>query len=76
MNVTKTILQSYSFSLSWVEQNNRFLSHTKGNLAILQHLLTCRVISKRMSEKIAKSNLCYQHLKLAYENNGKETGLL
>ena len=56
-------------TLSWVEQYTKFLSDNKLNLATLQHLVTCGVISKGMSEKIAKSALCYKHLKLAYERN-------
>ena len=59
-------------TLSWVEQYTKFLSDNKLNLATLQHLVTCGVISKGMSEKIAKSALCYKHLKLAYERNGED----
>ena len=58
--------------LPWVEQYTRFLSDKKLNLVTLQHLLTCGVISKGMSEKIAKSDLLYQHLRLAYERNGED----
>ena len=72
VNVTKTMLQPYSFLLSWVEQYTRFLSDKKLNLVTLQHLLTCGVISKGISEKIAKSGLLYQHLRLAYERNGED----
>ena len=61
LNVTKTLLQSYKFSLSSVEQYNKFLSDKK-KLAKLHHLVTCRVISERMSEKILRSDWCYQHL--------------
>ena len=59
-------------TLSWVEQYTKFLSDNKLNLATLQHLVTCGVISKGMSEKIAKSGLCYKHLQLAYERNGED----
>ena len=59
-------------TLSWVEQYTKFLSDNKLNLATLQHLVTCGAISKGMSEKIAKSALCYRHLKLAYERNGED----
>ena len=62
VNVTETMLQLYSFSLSWVEQYTKFLSDKKLSLATLQHLVTCGVIPKGMSEKIAKSGLCYQQL--------------
>ena len=62
VNAAKVMLQPYSFSLSWVEQYTKFLSDKKLNLATLQHLLTCGVTSKGISEKIAKSGLCYQHL--------------
>ena len=72
VNVTNTMLSSYSFSLSWVEQYTKFLPHIKTALATLQHLVTCGVISKEMSQKIAKSGLCYQHLQLAYERNGED----
>ena len=41
-------------------------------MATLQHLVTCGVISKRMSEKRAKSGLCCQDLQLAYERNGED----
>ena len=71
VNITKTMLQPYSFSLSWIEQYTKFLSDTKLNLATLQHLVTW-VISKGMSEKIAKSDLCCQYLQLAYERNGED----
>ena len=62
VNVTKTMLQLYSFSLPWVEQYIKFLLDKKLSLATLQHLVTCGVISEGMSEKIAKLGLCYQHL--------------
>ena len=39
------------------------------NFATLQHLVTCGVISKGMSEKIVKLGLGYQLLKLGYERN-------
>ena len=56
-------------TLSWVEQYTKFLSDNKLNLATLQHLVTCGVISKGMSEKIVKLGLGYQLLKLGYERN-------
>ena len=71
VSVTKTMLQSYSFSQSRVEQKTKFLSKNKISLHC-KHLVTCGVISKGMSEKIAKSALCYKHLKLAYERNGED----
>lgn len=63
VNVIKRMLQSYSFSLSWFEQYNTFFSK-EADLADLEHLVTCRVIPKGMSEKIVKTGLCYQHLQL------------
>ena len=72
VNVTKAMLQPYSFSLLWVKHYTKFLSDKKLNSATLQHLVTCGVISKGMSEKIAKSGLCYLHLRLAYEGNGED----
>ena len=72
MNATKIMLQPYSFSLSWFEEYTKFLSDKKLNLATLQHLVIWRVISKGMNEKIAKSGLCYRHLRLAYERNGED----
>ena len=47
-------------------------SYQAENLATLQHLLTCGVISKGTSEKIAKLRLCYKHLQLTYERNGED----
>ena len=72
VNVTKTMLQSCGFSLSWVKQYNKFLSQRKTNLAKMQHLVNCGVISKGMSEKISKSGLWCCHLQLAYERNGED----
>ena len=66
------MLQSYIFLLSWVKQYTKFLLDKKLNLATLQHLVTCGVISKGVSEKISKSALCYQQLQLAYERNGED----
>ena len=60
VNVTKTMLQPYSFTLSWFERYTKFLSDKKLNLATLEPLLTCGVISKGMNEKIAKLGLCYK----------------
>ena len=54
VNITKIMLPRYSFSLSWIDQYTKFLSGKKLNLATLQHLATCGVISKGWSEKIAK----------------------
>ena len=72
MNATKIMLQPYSFSLSWFEEYTKFLSDKKLNLATLQHLVIWGLISKGMNEKVAKSGLCYQHLRLAYERNGED----
>ena len=55
VNVTKTIIQPFFKCLSFCLS---FLLEKKWNLATLQHLLTCRVISKGMNEEI-KSGLCY-----------------
>ena len=71
VSVTKTMLQSYSFSQSRVEQKTKFLSKNKISLHC-KHLVTCGVISKGMSEKIAKLGLRYKHLRLAYERNGED----
>ena len=60
VNVTKTILPHYSFSLLWVELYTKFFSDKNG------------LLSKGMSEKIEKSGLCYQHLQLSYERNAED----
>lgn len=42
------------------------------NATSLSHLVTAKVLSKFMMEKIAGSGLSYQHLKLSFERNGSQ----
>ena len=52
-------------TLSWVEQYTKFLSDNKLNLATLQHLVTCGVISKGMSAKKSKVGFMLQTLEVS-----------
>lgn len=39
-------------------------------MSTLSQLVSSKILSKFMPEKIAASGLCYQHLKLSFERNG------
>ena len=53
VNITKTMLQPYNFSLSWVEQYAKFLSEENLNLATLK-FLNLWVNTKRNEWKSSK----------------------
>lgn len=71
---TKLVIK-YSFTVSWVRDNNIFLEKKKKNLQTLQPLIQEKALSTGMADKAASSGLSFHHLELAFQRNGTD-GLL
>ena len=63
-------LKDYSFSVSDVQQAVLVSSHLNKNLPSLQCLIDQCVLSKSMTERVAKSGLNMKHIRLAYQRQG------
>ena len=73
VGVTKSDLQSHSFSVDFVLAMVKYRRDLNRCLLTLNGMVP-RIVSKTMASKMAGSGLTLQHLKLAYRR-GKEAGV-
>ncbi|XP_006821690.1 uncharacterized protein LOC102802316, partial [Saccoglossus kowalevskii] len=69
-NVDISHISKHSFSVDFIIEALEFLLCKKKNLSSLSQLISKKVITKCMAEKIAASGLAFCHLNLAYSRGG------
>ena len=67
--ISSQVVLKHSFSLSYINKQLAFKSKKNTCISSLQPLKNEKIISVYMAEKIAKSGIHYDHIKLAYARN-------
>ena len=63
-------LAEYTFTQKYINDRFEFLIMKQNNLATLQILVTQKVLSSGMAEKMAASGLKFSHLEIVYQRGG------
>ena len=70
--VTRKYMIESSFTTEFVVRSAKYCVQKKFNLQTLHPLVTAKVVSKGMAEKIAGPGLTFHHLQLSFQRGGQD----
>lgn len=70
--VTRKYMIESSFTTEFVVRSAKYCVQKKCNLQTLHPLVTTKVVSKGMAEKIAGPGLTFHHLQLSFQRGGQD----